>query len=98
MEYLKYHFTPVHNAVYFAYFAPYSYERHLDLIHQVQLSPNVKVEIVGKTFEGRDIEMLVIGKPRKDKKIIWVIARQHPGEPMAEWFIEGFLGTLTGSL
>ncbi len=91
---LKIAFTPLHNTVYFAYFAPYSYERHLDLIHQVQMSPDVKVEIVGKTYEGRNIEMLVIGKPRKDKKIIWVIARQHPGEPMAEWFIEGFLERL----
>lgn len=25
---------------------------------------------------------------------IWIIARQHPGETMAEWFIEGLLGRL----
>ncbi|MFZ1676597.1 MAG: M14-type cytosolic carboxypeptidase [Saprospiraceae bacterium] len=91
---LKFNFTPVHNAVYFAYFSPYSYERHLDLIHQAQLAQDVSVEVVGKTFNGLNIDMLVIGKPRKDKKIIWVIARQHPGEPMAEWFIEGFLERL----
>ncbi len=91
---LKIDFKPKHNAVYFAYFAPYSYERHLDLIHQAQLADDVKLEVVGKTFEGRDIEMLIIGKPRKNKKIIWVIARQHPGESMAEWFIEGFLERL----
>jgi len=91
---LKIELTPSHNSIYFAYFTPYSYERHLDLIHQAQLSPDVKVEIVGKTFEGKNIEMLIIGRPRKDKKIIWVIARQHPGEPMAEWFIEGFLERL----
>ncbi|MEO6132438.1 MAG: M14-type cytosolic carboxypeptidase [Saprospiraceae bacterium] len=94
---LKFNFTPSHNAVYFAYFAPYSYERHLDLIHQAQMASDVKVEVVGKTFLGRDIEMLVIGKPRKNKKVIWVIARQHPGEPMAEWFIEGFLERLLDS-
>ncbi|HZV70571.1 MAG TPA: M14-type cytosolic carboxypeptidase [Saprospiraceae bacterium] len=91
---LKFIFTPAHNDVYFAYFAPYSYERHLDLVHKAQMTPEVKVEIVGKTFNGRNIEMLVIGKPRRNKKIIWVIARQHPGEPMAEWFIEGFLDRL----
>lgn len=91
---LIFNIRPIHNSVYFAYFAPYSYERHLDLIHQAQLSDAVRIEIVGKTFEGRDIEMLIIGKPRKNKKIIWVIARQHPGEPMAEWFIEGFLERL----
>lgn len=91
---LTFKFRPAHNAVYFAYFAPYSYERHLDLIHQAQMADNVKVEIVGHTYEGRDIEMLVVGKPQRGKKVIWVIARQHPGEPMAEWFIEGFLEKL----
>ena len=88
---LSFQIKPAHNSIYFAYFAPYSYERHLDLIHEAQLSDDVRMEIVGKTFEGRDIEMLVIGKPRRNKKIIWVVARQHPGESMAEWFIEGFL-------
>lgn len=91
---LSFNIKPLHNSVYFAYFTPYSFERHLDLVHQAQLSENVSVEIVGKTFEGRDIEMLVIGKPKKNKKIVWVIARQHPGESMAEWFIEGFLERL----
>jgi murein tripeptide amidase MpaA len=52
------------------------------------------MEIVGKTFEGRDIDMLIVGKPRRGKKIIWVVARQHPGESMAEWFMEGFLDRL----
>lgn len=87
-------FKPEHNSVYFAYFAPYSYERHLDLIHEAQLSSDVTMEVVGKTCEGRDIEMLVVGKPGRNKKIIWVIARQHPGESMTEWFMEGFLGRL----
>ncbi len=87
-------FKPSHNSVYFAYFAPYSYERHLDMIHEAQLSPDVSMEVIGKTFLGRDIEMLRVGKPGKNKKIIWVIARQHPGESMAEWFIEGMLSRL----
>ena len=91
---LKFKFTPKYNSVYFAYFAPYSYERHLDLVHQAQMSDHVTMEIVGKTYEGRNIEMLIIGKPGKNKKVIWVIARQHPGESMAEWFIEGFIDRL----
>jgi len=91
---LSFPFRPAHNSVYFAYFAPYSYARHLDLIHQAQLVDNVQMEVIGKTFEGRDIEMLVIGKPRRNKKVIWVVARQHPGESMAEWFMEGFLERL----
>lgn len=91
---LNFKIRPAYNSVYFSYFAPYSYDRHLDLIHQAQLADNVSMEIIGETFEGRNIEMLTIGKPRRNKKIIWVIARQHPGESMAEWFIEGILERL----
>lgn len=91
---LTFQIRPAYNSIYFAYFAPYTYDRHLDLIHNAQLTDNVKMEIIGKTFEKRNIEMLIVGTPRKNKKIIWVIARQHPGEPMAEWFIEGFLERL----
>lgn len=91
---LAFDFKPKFNSVYFAYFAPYSYEQHLNLVHQAQLSDDVKMEIVGKTFEGRDIDMLIVGKPSRGKKIIWVVARQHPGESMAEWFMEGFLDRL----
>ncbi len=88
---LKISFTPVHDAVYFAYFAPYSYERHLDLVHQAQQSDQVRMEIIGETYEGRSIELLIAGLPDETKKKVWIIARQHPGESMAEWFMEGFL-------
>jgi murein tripeptide amidase MpaA len=87
-------FKPQHQSVFFAYFAPYSYERHLDLIHEAQLSNDVKMEVIGKTVQGRDIEMLTVGRPGRSKKSIWVIARQHPGESMTEWFVEGFLQRL----
>jgi murein tripeptide amidase MpaA len=32
--------------------------------------------------------------PPEQKKKVWMIARQHPGETMAEWFVEGFLERL----
>lgn len=39
-------------------------------------------------LDGRDIDMVTIGSgPLK----VWAIARQHPGESMAEWWAEGFL-------
>ena len=36
-----------------------------------------------------------VGHPGKNKRNVWVVARQHPGEAMAEWFMEGFLDRLT---
>ena len=35
--------------------------------------------------------MLVLGYGLKN---IWIIARQHPGESMAEWWMEGLLERL----
>jgi len=87
-------YKPIHNSIYFAYFTPYSYERHQDLVHDAQLSPLCSLEVIGQTVEGRDMDMLVIGEPAEDKKSVWVIGRQHPGESMTEWFIEGMLGRL----
>lgn len=91
---LTFHWTSEYNSIYFAYFAPYSYERHLDLIHEAQLSPLCLPSVIGKTVENRDIDMLTIGDPLTANKSIWIIARQHPGESMAEWFVEGLLKRL----
>jgi len=88
-------FMPEFNSVFVAYFAPYTYDQHLNLISSVQMMPNTFVEHIGKTVEGRDIDMVVIGDDADEsKKKVWMIARQHPGESMAEWFVEGFIEEL----
>ena len=94
MGVLKIDYTPAQDSIYFAYFAPYSYDRHLDLVHRSQSSDLCEASIIGQTYDGHDIDMLTIGEPEEGKKKIWVIARQHPGESMAEWFIEGMLDRL----
>jgi murein tripeptide amidase MpaA len=83
-----------YDSVYFAYFAPYSYDRHLDLVHGAQLSPLCKLTKLGHSVDGNDIDMLTIGEPSAEKSVAWVIARQHPGESMAEWWMEGFISKL----
>lgn len=85
--------TPQFDSVYYAYFEPYSWERHLDLLGSVQASSLARVEDLGSTVDGRDLNVVVIGDPSARKKI-WVIARQHPGETMAEWFAEGMVDAL----
>ncbi len=91
---LSFEINPEHNSVYFAYFAPYSYDRHQTLVHETQLHELCELEVIGKTVQGKDIDLLKIGTPSAEKKNIWVIARQHPGESMAEWFIEGLVDRL----
>ena len=34
------------------------------------------------------------GEPGEGKRAVWIVARQHPGESMAEWFMEGMLHAL----
>jgi len=123
-------FTPDTDSVYLAYFEPYSWERHLDLIGSAAVSPQVKVERLGASLDGRDLDVLHItdGAVRDAtptdvvaahaahaasaeaviadadagagagataaKRQVWLIARQHPGETMAEWFVEGLLQRL----
>lgn len=88
--------TPGTNRIYFAYFEPYSYERHLDLLGTASVSDLVDVQHLGTTHQGRDITLLHIRDVQATgpKKKVWLIARQHPGETMAEWFAEGFLQRL----
>jgi murein tripeptide amidase MpaA len=82
------------NSVYIAYFEPYSYQRHLELIGYANQVDGVTHQILGQTLEGRNIDLLVVGDEETAKHKIWVIARQHPGETMAEWFMEGLIHKL----
>jgi len=93
-EKLTIKFTPEFDATYFAYFAPYSYERHQDLLHNAQLDIDCQLQVLGQTLDGRDMSVLKVGEEGEGKKVIWLTARQHPGESMAEWFMEGFIDRL----
>ncbi|MGJ8692384.1 MAG: M14 family metallopeptidase [Thalassotalea sp.] len=93
-EKLTIEYTPQHHALYFAYFSPYSFERHQNLLQSAQLHPACIVEYLGLTLDGRDMSLLKIGKESADKPVIWLTARQHPGETMAQWFIEGLIERL----
>ena len=80
-------------SVHFCYFPPYSYDRHLDLISKCEASEAATVKSLGKTLDGREMEVVVCGTgPRS----AWIIHRQHPGENMAEFFAEGLLNRLLG--
>jgi murein tripeptide amidase MpaA len=85
--------TPDRDSIYYAYFEPYSWERHLHLLGRVESSALAQVTDIGSTIEGRDMNLVVIGNQSAAKKV-WVIARQHPGETMSEWFVEGMIDAL----
>ena len=85
---LSWTLAPAADVVWFAYFAPYSLEQHNDLIAFCAASPLAKVEEMGRSLDGRALDVVVAGEGQLK---CWVIHRQHPGETQAEWFAEGLL-------
>ena len=83
--------TPDNGALWIAYFAPYSMERHHDLIAWAACQPGVVQRELGVTLDGQPLDLLTIGEGAKQ---VWLYARQHPGETMAEWWMEGALERL----
>ncbi|MCP5381447.1 MAG: carboxypeptidase family protein [Kordiimonadaceae bacterium] len=86
--------VPETDSVYYAYFAPYSYDRHQALVSSAASHERVRLDVIGESCDGRDLDLLTIGEEDEDKKKIWIFARQHPGESMAEWLVEGVLERL----
>lgn len=83
--------TPSSDSVWFAYFAPYTVERHHDLVAEAAAAPGVEYRSLGRTLDGQEIDCLRLpGGPLQ----VWLYARQHPGETMAEWWMEGALERL----
>jgi murein tripeptide amidase MpaA len=83
--------APGADSVWFAYFAPYTMERHHDLIAAVAADPEVTHRSLGRTLDGQEMDYLRIGDGPLQ---VWLYARQHPGETMAEWWMEGALERL----
>jgi murein tripeptide amidase MpaA len=85
------------DTVWVAYFAPYSNERHHALLAECQAARErdgtsmCTVTTIGQSVEGRDIEVVSAGVGPAQ---CWIVARQHPGESMAEWWADGFLKRL----
>lgn len=84
--------TPEADSVWIAYFAPYTMERHHDLVAEAASAPGVAYRSLGKTLDGQDMDYLRLGDGPLQ---VWLYARQHPGETMAEWWMEGALERLT---
>ncbi|HSN98315.1 MAG TPA: M14-type cytosolic carboxypeptidase [Candidatus Nanopelagicales bacterium] len=88
---LEIHHTPERDVIAYACFAPYPTERHHALLDRVRASGRLGVLEIGKSLEGRPMNVVVCGDQGRPVKRIWIIAHQHPGETMAAWFMEGVI-------
>src|SRR5215470_3709075 len=71
--------VPERDSIWYAYFEPYSWERHLDLLGRADSSPLARVRRLGGTLDGRDLDLVTVGEPAPGNRSLWLIARQHPG-------------------
>jgi murein tripeptide amidase MpaA len=80
--------------IWYAYHAPYTTAERMALLERCAASPLARVEVLGETVDGRDLEMVTVGEPGPGKRVCWVVARQHPGETQAEAAAEALLDRL----
>jgi murein tripeptide amidase MpaA len=84
--------TPETDETWFAFFAPYNLARYERWLDAARANPDIAVRTIGKSVDGRNIASLSIGTGGKQ---VWLIGRQHSGETMASWWMEGALARLT---
>ncbi|RDC60826.1 uncharacterized protein HME9302_02042 [Alteripontixanthobacter maritimus] len=85
-------YTPASDIAWFSYFAPYSMDRHHDLVAEAAASEGVDYRRLGSTLDGQPLDCLSMGD---GPLCVWLYCRQHPGESMASWWAEGALECLT---
>lgn len=78
-------FIPKKNNIWFAYYPPYDFKRC------VKIANKFDFDILGKTKNKLPIYYLKKGTGIKH---IWLLARQHPGETIGSWMLEGFLNEI----
>ncbi|MEM9421890.1 MAG: M14-type cytosolic carboxypeptidase [Pseudomonadota bacterium] len=85
---------PETQSIYYAYFAAYPVERYRSFVAEVACSTLADQLPLGSTLDGEPMDLFRIGTPAEGKPNLLVIGRQHPGESMASWWMEGFLPRL----
>lgn len=93
---LSFRLTQDYPVAYYATFAPYTLDHHAECLSRFQNHPLARIEVLGTTHDGHPIELLRLGAPDKNF-VFWITARQHPGEPMASWCMDGLLEALCSS-
>lgn len=86
--------TPEADVIWIAYFAPYDLPRLQRQIGRWGAHRDVWLRPLGRTVDGRPLDRLIVGDPERDRPPVWVVARQHPGETMASWWVEGLMNRL----
>jgi hypothetical protein len=84
--------------VWVAYTIPYTLSRLEGLLAEVGSHPEVSVEILGRSVEGRPLYLVTVAgptPPESERPVVWIATRQHSFESGGSWSVEGLLRWLT---
>jgi len=85
---------PQRDSVWLATQAMYPHSRLVGLVEELKQSPHARVEVIGKSVQGRDLFLITVtdfARPDADKKTLWLQARQHAWEGGTSYVAEGAL-------
>jgi hypothetical protein len=91
-------FRPEQDRVWIAHVPPYTHSKLLLLLEELDRSPVARVEVIGKTVQGRDLHLVTVtdfDQPDLGKKTVWLQARQHAWETGTSHVMEGALRFIT---
>jgi hypothetical protein len=82
------------NKIWIAHVPPYTNQQLQRLLDEFKRRSDLRQQIVGRTAQGRAMLLLTItdeSEPAKQKKVIWLMIRQHSWEAGSSWAGEGAL-------
>lgn len=79
--------------LYVARIEPYRISDLAALLDGIRFNPLVQIESIGRTVQGRELEIVRIGNPHAPYRI-FVRARSHPWEPGGNWVAQGLVKRL----
>ncbi len=89
---LRIRLTPRTNKIWLAHVPPYTKQQLQRLLGSFKTHSDLRQQVVGRTVQGREILLLTItdeSAPATQKKVIWLMFRQHSWEAGSSWAGEG---------
>jgi hypothetical protein len=81
------------DSLYLARLEPYRISDLERLLDEIRPNPLVEITRIGKTVEGRPLEIVRIGKADAPHRVL-LRARAHPWEPGGNWVVQGLIRAL----
>jgi hypothetical protein len=89
---------PEGDSIWIAHQQPYTTSQLRSLLEQINRSDSARVEVIGKTVRGRDLNLITVTDfdvPDRDKVTVWLQSRQHAWESGTSFVMEGALKFVT---